>query len=201
MTPDEMNRIGLWLGLVSGLMLIPEVINLIPIDRLERAIERLLSTLENFSNIPQKLHPPSWQQTFSEEGRKKYIEPLTAILGFVSSITWIATIAIGAYTSSNFFVILGFILPAYIAIERILQIYGFRLSITRFIVLFLYSLIFTLIVAPPISLIRILLLMFRAIILRLKNVFVGREVLRAAITLIAILLFIASNILQLLATY
>lgn len=201
MSPDDMNRLGLWLSFFSGLLLIPEIANLIPSDWLEKKIEKSLGILEDYTNFPQKLHPQSWQKFFSEEGRKKYIEPITAILGFVSSATWIITILMGVLSSSKFLIVLGFFLPVYISFERIFQVYGFKLSIFRFILLFATSVFISLTIAPIFSLIRILLLPIQAVIVVLRNYFTRHHVVRSMILIVAIVMFVLSNIFQLLASY
>lgn len=169
MSAEELNRLGLYLGLISGLLLIPEVLNLIPINQMEKVVEKLLAVLENWSSLPQRFHPQSWKQAFSEEGRQKYIEPITAILGLLSSATWIITIGVGIYASSKFFTLLGLILPVYMTIERCVQFLARGLPISRLPAFFLLTLILTLIVAPPISLIRVIILIFRAIVCQPKS--------------------------------
>ena len=201
MTPDELNRTGLWLGLISGLLLIPEVFNLIPIDQLQNLLTKLLGKLETLSGFPVTLHPKSWQRFFSKEGRQKYIEPITAVLGLLSTSTWIITIAVGVYTSSIFLILLGLVLPVYVSVERTLQFFSGRLSITNFIVSFLFSILLSLFIAPLISLVRVIILILRFMILSAKRLFIRNKVLRTIFTVIAITLFIISNILQLLATY
>ncbi|HRJ74454.1 MAG TPA: hypothetical protein PLX90_00575, partial [Anaerolineales bacterium] len=187
--------------LISGLLLIPEVLNLIPIDKFENVIKNSLSKLENFTNIPQRFHPRSWKLMYSEENRQKYIEPITAILGFISSTTWIITVVLGLSLPSKFLVLLGLMLPVYISIERIIQSHGFRLSVWRFILLFISSLFATMIIAPPITLFRILLLVLYPFVIAIKKLFLRDNILRSIITILAILLFIASNIFQLLSAY
>lgn len=76
MTPDEMNRIGLWLGFISGLLLVPEVVNMIPSERFENAIRGILNSFERFSNLPQQFHPLLWQILYTEEARKNILSQL-----------------------------------------------------------------------------------------------------------------------------
>lgn len=196
-----MNRIGLWLGFISGLLLIPEVVNMIPSERFENAIRDILSSFERFSNLPQQFHPLLWQILYTEEARKKYIEPVTAVLGLLASTTWTSTVIVGLITSSRFFLALGLLLPIYIAIERIIQKHGFSLPIYRFLILFFTSILFSLALAPLTSFARVLLLLLRTIVIGFQRIFSRHAVIRSLVTLIAILLFVASNIFQLLAAY
>jgi hypothetical protein len=189
MTPDELNRTGLWLGLISGLLLIPEVFNLLPIDQLQNFLTKLLGKLEILSGFPVSLHPKSWQRFFSKEGRQKYIEPITAILGLLSTLTWVITIAIGVYTSSIFFILLGLFLPIYVSFERTIQNFNGNLSITRFIISFLLSMTLSLVIAPFTSLFRVIILILRLFILSMKKIFTRDKVLRTIFTIIAIVLF------------
>jgi hypothetical protein len=52
MNANLLNRVGLALGLFSGLLLIPEVINLIPLDRFEKSIEKQLDRLGEWAKFP-----------------------------------------------------------------------------------------------------------------------------------------------------
>jgi len=113
MTANHLNQLGLFLGLISGLLLIPEVFRLIPFEYLSERIDKLLNNFEAKAKFPIRFHPPSWKITFSEEQREKYIEPITAVLGLVFSIIWVATVMFGFVTSSKFFIIFGFIPPFY----------------------------------------------------------------------------------------
>ena len=121
MTANHLNQLGLFLGLISGLLLIPEVFRLIPFEYLSERIDKLLNNFEATTKFPIRFHPPSWKIFFSAEQREKYIEPITAVSGLIFSIIWVASVTFGLVASSRFFIIVGFIPPSYTTIRRVID--------------------------------------------------------------------------------
>jgi len=84
-TSKLLDQIGLLLGFISGLLLIPEVINFLPLLKMQKSIENRLYSFDNWAKrFPQKFYPPSWKHKFTEEQRES-IEPKTAIRTFIFS--------------------------------------------------------------------------------------------------------------------
>ena len=202
MTANLLNQIGLALGLFSGLLLIPEVLNLIPIERLEKSIRKYLEGLENWAKFPLRFHPPYWKRTFTEEQRD-FIEPITAISAFVFSFTWVATLVTGLVFSSRFFIILSLIILAAGAFRSMgsYPAQVLRSSGRNILLIFLFALFLIAIVTPPVSVIRVLLLFFRAIVVRVKRRFSKNDTLRNLLIALAVVAFILSNVLQFAATF
>jgi hypothetical protein len=101
-TGNLLDQIGLILGFISGLLLIPEVFNLLPIEKLETSIESQLSNFENWATrFPLRFTPPSWRYLYTEEQRTTVIEPKTAIRTLIFSIVWIAILVLGIRISSK----------------------------------------------------------------------------------------------------
>lgn len=202
MTANLLNRIGLALGLLSGLLLIPEVLNLIPIERLEKSIRKYLDGLENWAKFPLKFHPPYWKRSLTEEQRN-FIEPITAISALVFSFTWIATFITGLVLSSRFFMILSLMILA-AGVFRSMGSYPaqvLRSSGRNIFLIFLFALFLIAIATPPVSVIRVLLLSFRAIVVRVKRRFSKNDALRNLLITLAVVAFILSNVLQFFATF
>ena len=199
---DCLNRIGLILGLISGLLLTPEVVNRIPVDRLEQALENWLSKLEIWLKFPLRFHPLSWKIIFSEKQREA-IEPITAISGLIFSIIWISTLVSGIVLSSRFFVILSLMTLVIITLRqlRVFHTKGFPLNAANFTKYFFIGFILLSTITPILSLVRVILMILRALAKRVRKLFNTHEVLRVSLTTFAILTFIISNLLQLIATY
>lgn len=202
MTSNLLNQIGLVLGLFSGLLLIPEVLNLIPIERFELSIRKSLDGLGNWAKFPLKFHPPYWKRAFTPDQRD-IIEPITAISTFVFSFTWITILVMGLLLSSKFFIFLGSIILL-VGVIRSMGSYPaqvLRSSGRNTLLVFLFALSLIAIVTPPISVIRVFLIFLRAIVSKVKLRFAKDNALRSLLIAIAVIAFILSNILQFVATF
>jgi hypothetical protein len=202
MTADLLNRTGLILGLISGLLLTHEVIKLIPIDWLEGIAEKYLNNFESWLKFPLKFGPPSWKRIFSEEQRDA-IEPITAILGLIHSIIWISTLAIGLIFGSKFFILLSLTIIIATTLRQLRTLYakGYHLNVINFILAFFFGLLLLITLAPGVSLIRVIVLILRALINRVRKFFSTHKVLENLLIIFAIVTFILSNILQFIATF
>jgi hypothetical protein len=206
MNAKQLNLIGLVLGLISGLLLIPELFNLIPLNKIEEAIEKGFDKFVSWTKISNKLHPLSWKILFSESEREERIEPITAFGGLIYSVLWISTVIFGIIIGSEFFIIFGFLVPFISALHRILtlkenaKITGIRVGIIKLLIFFIVALITTITITGPISLVRVFLLILRKSFSWGEKFFSSHDVLRASLTILAILSFIISNILQIIAT-
>lgn len=109
MSANCLDRIGLILGLLSGLLLIPEVFKLLQVELFQKAIEKQLDKFETWSKFPLRFQPPSWKKSYSQAQREA-LEPITAISALIFSIVWIGTLVTGIIYSSRFLVILSFIM-------------------------------------------------------------------------------------------
>jgi len=203
MTPNQLNQLGLFLGLISGLLLIPEIFKLIPFDYLEERIDAGLNDLEAKTKFPIKFHPPSWKILFSEEQREKYIEPITAVSGLIFSVIWVGTIMFGLFINSNFFILLGLIPPFYTTVQKIVD---FRNNVPgakrhNIFVVFVFSLLLMIFLSPFSSFFRVVFLILRFFVNSIKKYFSKHMVLQKLLIIFAIVAFIFSNILQLIATF
>jgi hypothetical protein len=202
MTPNLLNRIGLALGLLSGLLLIPEVLNLIPIERFEMSIRKNLDFLGSWAKFPLRFHPPYWKRTFTPEQRD-IIEPITAVSAFVFSFTWVMILVMGLRLSSKFFIFLSLIILL-VGVFRSMGSYPaqvLRSSGRNTLLVFFFALSLIAIVTPPISLIRIFLIILQAIVTKVKQQFSKGDVLRKLLIALAVIIYIVSNILQFVATF
>jgi hypothetical protein len=202
MTASLLNQIGLALGLFSGLLLIPEILNLIPIEQLEKSIRKSLDDLENWSKFPLKLHPTYWKRTFTQEQRV-FIELITAISSFIFSLTWIATLITGLLFSSKFFLVLSLItlMAGVLRSMGSYPAYVLRSSGRNILLIFLFALLIITILTPLGSLIRVVLLILRATVIRVKSRFAKSDALRNLLIALAIIAFIVSNVLQFAAAF
>ena len=89
-TAKLLDQIGLLLGFISGFLLIPEIINFLPLTKLQKSIELLLRKFENWTRFPLRFSPPSWKHKYTEEQREA-IEPITAIRTFIFSIVQLSS--------------------------------------------------------------------------------------------------------------
>lgn len=203
MNPNRLNQLGLFLGLVSGLLLIPEIFRLIPFEYLEKRIGLWLNNLEVKAKLPIEFHPPSWKRFFSEEQREKYIEPITAISGFIFSVIWVGTVIFGLAISSKFFILVGFLSPLYATIQKIIIFRERVPEIKRknFVVVFIFSFAIMIFVSPFASLFRVSFLALRFFVNSIKRYFSKHMALQNLFTIFAIIAFIISNVLQLIATF
>ena len=174
-----LNRIGLILGLISGLLLTPEVVNRIPVDRLEQALENWLNKFEIWLKFPLRFHPPSWKIIFSEKQREA-IEPITAISGLIFSIIWIGTLISGIVLSSRFFVLLSLMTLVIITLRQLRVFYakGFPLNAANFIKHFFFGFILLSTITPILSLVRVVLITLRALAKWVRRLFNTHEVLK-----------------------
>lgn len=200
-TAKLLDQIGLLLGFISGFLLIPEIINFLPLMKLQSSIEHGLHRFENFSRFPLNYSPPSWKTRYTEEQREA-IEPFTSIVTFIFTIAWMAMLVIGILFSSNIPIILSFGLLIVVTFRNVRRIYFLwpHLSVLTLISMFIVGLFMLAIITPPVSLVRVVLLILRSIITRVYSFFSIHDILRTSLTLLAIILFIISNILQFLAT-
>ena len=202
MTANHLNQFGLLLGLISGLLLIPEVFRLIPFESLNERIDKLLSNFDAKTKFPMIFHPPSWKMFFSAEQREKYIEPITAISGLVFSVIWVGTVMFGLITASRFFMIFGFIPPLYVIFRNLIEFRNNlretkRYNLVGLLVISLIMMLFS----PAISLLRVVFLILRYFVSKMKQYFAKHMAIQNLMTTFAIIAFIISNILQLIATY
>ena len=202
MTSTQLDQLGLILGLISGLLLIPQIFELIPFEHLEKRIGLWLTSLESKTKLPIRFHPPSWKIFFSEEQREKYIEPITAFLGLVFSIVWIGTIVFGIVMNSKFFILIGLMMPLSTTIQKVMDFRNNMPGAKRYniFILFVPSLLLMVFLSPFSSLFRVIFLILRYIVTSIKNYFLKHMALRNLMTVFAIIAFIASNILQFIAT-
>lgn len=203
MTSNQLNQLGLFLGLISGLLLIPEIFKLIPFDYLEKRIDAGLNDLEAKTKFPMRFHPPSWKIFFSNEQREKYIEPITAISGLIFSFIWVGAIVFGFLINSKFFMLLGLIPPLYTTVQIIIDFKNNVPGAKRhnIFIVFVFSLSLMIFLSPFSSLFRVMFLILRFFVNRVKNYFLRHMALQNLMTILAIIAFIVSNILQFIATF
>src|SRR6185503_17651999 len=197
-----LDQIGLLLGFISGLLLIPEVINFLPLLKMQKSIENRLYSFDNWAKrFPQKFYPPSWKHKFTEEQRES-IEPKTAIRTFMFSFVWISMLLWGISSSSPILVVLSLSIVTVVALGNMFTHLTFWRFINpmKLIIIFTVMLVILTVFTPLISLARIVLLIARIIVLRVRNFFSLHDILRTLLTLLAIILFIISNILQFVAS-
>jgi hypothetical protein len=200
-TAKLLDQIGSLLGFISGLLLIPEIINFLPLIKFQKTIAHLLHIFENWTRFPLRFSPPSWKYKYTEEQREA-IEPITAIVTFIFSISWMAILVIGLLFSSKILIILSFdilIITAARNIRRINYLWP-HLSVLTLISMFIVALFMLAIITPPVSLLRVVMLILRSVITSIHRFFSIHDVLRTSLTLLAIILFVISNILQFIAT-
>lgn len=200
-TAKLLDQIGLVLGFVSGVLFIPEIFNLIPLAKLEKSIEKQLGMLENWATFPLKFSPPSWKYKFADEDRME-IERITAVRSLIFSIVWITILLMGILFSSKLLIFLCFLILITVVIGNIRKHFPsfYLVSGTQKILVFFSSLFLLVLITPLISLIRVVMLILRAVIAKVNNYYSTHEVLRSSLTLFAILAFIISNIFQFIAT-
>src|SRR5215216_7311183 len=107
-TAKLLDQIGLVFGFLSGILLIPEIINFLPLTKIQKSIEDHLYIFNRWARrFPQRFYPPSWEYKFTENEREA-IEPKTAIRTFIFSIVWISVLLRGIIISSTFLIAVGF---------------------------------------------------------------------------------------------
>ncbi len=201
--PTELNRIGLILNTISGLLLIPEVLSKFPLDRIENSIEVMLNNISKLFTSPILIHPKSWQRIYSEEQRANVIEPLTAFPTLLFSTVWITVLLGGIVSQSRFLILFACLLPSYVSLLNIqrnwkmpnLQVKNWRIKVI------LTAIVSIFLLAGPFSLIRVLLFLLKKVVHRIQQFFASHNVVRSSILFFAISMFILSNILQLWATF
>lgn len=201
-TAKLLDQIGLVLGFISGFLLIPEVINFLPLTKVQTSIEGRLSAFDRWAKrFPQKFYPPSWKYKFTEKEREA-LEPKTAIRTFIFSIVWMAILIRGILISSTFLILVSLGILMLVAIGNMVV----HLTLWRFIspaklaIIFIGMLLILAVATPLISLVRVIMLLLHPIVSWVHNFFSVREMLRTSLTLLAIIFFILSNVLQFLAT-
>ena len=202
-TANVLDQIGLILGFISGLLLIPEVFNLLPTEKLEISIESQLSSFENWATrFPLRFTPSSWRYLYTEEQRTTVIEPKTAIRTLIFSIVWIVILVLGIRTSSQTLIGLSVFIVTITAFGGVIRIHSLwpKLSVMTLVLMFIVSVLLLVFGTPLISVIRVILLVLRRIAATMSNYFSKKDVLRWGLTLLAIIAFIASNVLQFIAT-
>jgi hypothetical protein len=201
-TAKSLDQIGLLLGFISGILLIPEIINFLPLTEVQKSIEGRIYDFDRWARrFPQRFYPPSWKYKFTEEEREA-TEPKTAIRTFIFSIVWIAMLIRGIAISSTFLIVMGLGILILVALGNMavhLTLWRFISPVKLFIIFIGMLLILTL-ATPLISLARVVLLFLRPIVSWVHRFFSVREILRASLVALAIILFILSNILQFVAT-
>lgn len=201
-TAKMLDQIGLSLGFISGFLLIPEIINFLPLTKVQKSIEGRLYAFDSWAKrFPQKFYPPSWKYKFTEEEREAR-EPKTAIRTLIFSIVWMAILARGILLSSTFLILLGSGILLVVTLGNMvvhLTLWRF-LSPVRLVIIFIGMLFILAAFTPLISLARVILLILRSIGSWVQSFFSVHDILRTVLTLLAIILFIISNILQFVAT-
>lgn len=201
-TAKLLDQIGLVLGFISGILLIPEIINFLPLTKIQTSIEGGLFGFDRWARkFPQRFYPPSWENKFTEKERDA-IEPKTAIRTFIFSIVWIFILISGLINSSALLIIVGFGFLLLVTLGNMvvhLTLWRF-ISPAKLVMIFIGMFVILALATPLISLIRVLLLLLRPIVSWIHSFFSVREILRTSLTALAIILFILSNILQFVAT-
>ena len=137
-TAKLLDQIGLFLGFISGLLLIPEIINFLPLMKFQKSMESQLHKIEDWARFPLKFSPPSWKYMFTAEQREA-IEPITAIRTLIFSMVWIAMLVMGTLFSSRFLIVFSFGILIVVAlgnIEKHLPLWR-RLSVLQLVFIFL----------------------------------------------------------------
>jgi hypothetical protein len=201
MVAKLLDQIGLMLGFISGILLIPEVINFFPLEKFQKSIENGLIRFENWARFPLGFGPPSWKKFRDEE--REAIERKTAIRTLIFSLTWMAILARGIVTSSTFLIGLVIGILMVIALGHIVVYLPLwqRLSPVKFVIAFIGLFFGLMVVTPLFSLVRVVMLILRSIVSRMHSFFAVHDILRTSLTVLAIILFIISNILQFIATF
>jgi hypothetical protein len=196
-----LDRMGLILGFISGLLLIPEVFNRIPAERIERWLERQLDRTEQLARFPTRFSPPSWKTRLTPEQREASELP-TAVASLIFSMVWIALLVIGLRLQIKFLVILVIAIVGLTAIRKVSRIHALspRIGPIEGIAMVLTALAILIVGTPIISLIRVIMLIVRSAVGRMHRFSTTHDVLRNALTIFAIVAFILSNVLQFLAT-
>ena len=200
-TAKLLDQIGLLLGFISGLLLIPEIINFLPLMKFQKSIEGQLYKFENWARFPLRFSPPSWKYEFTEEQREA-IEPITAIRTLIFSIIWIVLLVIGTLFSSKLLIVLSVGILIVVTLGNLgkhLPLWPHFCAL-KLIFIFITLLFILAILTPPISLLRVIMLILRSIVTRVNSFFSIHDILRTFLTMLAIVLFIISNILQFIAT-
>ena len=199
MTAKCLDQIGLVLGFISGLLLIPEIINVIA--RLEKPIEKQLNKFELWTKFPLRFSPPSWKYKYTDAQREA-IEPLTAIRSLIFSVAWIALLVIGILLPSTVFVLLSQIILIAVVIGNMRKHIPLlpRVSVWKKIYIFFGGYFLIALLTPIVSLIRVIFLILQVIVTTVNNFFSKHDVLRNMFLIVAIIFFILSNILQFWAT-
>ena len=219
-TAKLLDQIGLLLGLFSGLLLIPEVLNFVKIERLSKIVERQLDkfgvwligfALSKSSNdltepdipimpdIPKHDLPSTPDMPNLPDILIYFVKYAFALAYYgIPTIISITLLVIGIVYSSKLIIVLGILIPLgqlYIDLEKRL-IQKSRSSTSKVIVESLKHFFRTSIGAAPI----LLLIVFWWSVIWINVFFTKHGGLRISLTVFAIVLFIISNILQFIAT-
>lgn len=201
LTAKYLDQAGLILGFVSGMLLIPEVFKMIPAEKFERWLERQLHRTERFAGSPTKFSPPSWKVLLTQEQREA-VEFPTACASFILSIVWIALLVIGLQLRLKILILLAVgivVITAFSVVARGQAVWRGANAI-QLLLMFLSAVALLAVGTPIVSLIRLLMLILRAIVGRIHRFSTTHDVLRSTLTIFAIFAFILSNVLQFLAT-
>lgn len=201
MTSNLLNQIGIVLSLLSGLLLTPEIFNLIPVQQFDNKINDAFTRFEMWTKFPLNFHPPSWKRTLSYAQREA-IEPITSVLGLIFSLIWISTLFFGIYFKLWVFIVLSLITISLTVLShlRTLSLKGYKINVLNFIFYFLFAFLILTLVSPGGSILRIGMLIVRRLSLGIKRLFVKYGGLRNLLIAFAIIAFILSNLLQFIAT-
>ena len=201
MTPERLDQVGLVLGLISGLLLIPEVFNLIPVERLQAALEARLRRLAVWTQFPLRYGPPSWKVIYTSEERAA-LEPTSAIRSLLFSLVWITLLLLGIRLYMDALVVLVVVILVAVTLGNVLRHKARlpRLGAIKVILLFATLIFMLAAVTPLVSLLRVVLLLLRALAIKFQGAASRHGTMRRLLTVLAVAAFIVSNVLQLVAT-
>jgi hypothetical protein len=197
-TSKLLDQIGLLLGFISGIPLIPEVFRLLPIEKLEEAIEKLLLKIESASLVARRIYPFFSYKTIwigSEEEVEKH-ERSNLIIALIFPILWILLLVFmpRIFTTIWFsFVLIATLYIVGLGGKRKFRSLGTRVSRSSRLVLYMSFF-------PLMMLLWAILVIFRFLVRRIRRYFSTKDVVRTSLTIIAIIMFILSNIFQFIAT-
>src|SRR5687768_13423534 len=178
-----LDQIGLVLGFISGFLLIPEIINFLPLTKVQASIEGRLSAFDRWAKrFPQRFYPPSWKYKFTEREREA-LEPKTAIRTFIFSIAWMAILIRGILISSTLLILVSLGILMLVALGNMavhLTLWRF-ISPLKLVIIFIGMLLLLAVATPLISLVRVVMLLLRPVVSGLHNFFSVRETLRTSL--------------------
>lgn len=202
MTGLCLDRIGLILNLLSGILLVPEILDRLPIGQIQAAIDGSLESLEGWLRFPLRFHPIAWRLLLSERQRERLEAPM-AIFNLGFSIIWMGTLLTGVLLASKFFVALGLAILVGVALmnwrSRILS--RPQLGLLRIFGFFFVTILVIATLAPLLSLVRVLIIPLRKPMRRLRENFLAHPIQRQSLLAIAIFAFVLGNVFQYIATF